>query len=90
MDDWQTWSSEYLAECEDIDSELSVSPGLFSEDFLFHNHFLFSMSVRGNIKLQYHITVFICKQSKIILKRKNNTRINHKAILKLKSKKRQK
>lgn len=39
-----TFSSELLSECEDIEVELSVSPGLRSEDFRFHQLF-FSISL---------------------------------------------
>lgn len=47
--EWQppTWSSENLSEWEEIDPELSVSPGLLSEDFLFQGHFLFSITKSG-------------------------------------------
>lgn len=46
-----TWSSENLSEWEDIDPELSVSPGLFSEDFLRHSQLRRSILNRSNVEL---------------------------------------
>lgn len=65
-----TCSSEYLSEGEENDPELSLSPGLLSEDFLFHSHFFFSISIFNQTRPQPqpHLSQSIIHFPKIVKK----------------------